>query len=141
MPGMTQESRWLPLPHLLSGVCIYPFQPDPPPSATSTVHSPLASQQAQAQGDARASHVRSNSSSKNRFSWSGFSGAGPSTGSGFSAGAAGKDAKENGAAQGERKRSRDDAQRNVHEVPLDVGDEFFAFESYDEPRTGLWYRG
>jgi hypothetical protein len=31
--------------------------------------------------------------------------------------------------------------RNGHEVSLDVGDEFFAFECWDEPHTGLWYRG
>lgn len=65
----------------------------------------------------------SKSRQRNRFSWSGLAAPGPSgAGGGF----------------GDK--------NNAYEVPLDVGDEFFAFEEYrsgglDNTRGEVWYRG
>lgn len=90
---------WEPLPHIYSGLVVYPFQP-----AVSSPTSPA---------------TIAPKDQKNRFSWSGINAARPDE-------------------------SIATARGNPHEVSLDVGDEFFAFEEYrsaEEGDNSVWYRG
>jgi hypothetical protein len=127
---------WEPLPHIYSGLVVHPFHPasSQPASPTTTIRS---GRDRGRDSHSRDGHIRDGHKDrerdrdrdrdshkdrdghkdfKNRFSWSGIGG------------------------------GRDDhapTRGNPHEVSLDVGDEFFAFEEYRaaDGEQSVWYRG
>lgn len=116
--GMRTTGSWQPLPYIYSGFAIYPYRPS---GRSSTSPRSVNSSKV---GEAPPSASRSPRSRKYSHKSS----------------------------TPKRKHQHDEPAtplvkpRNVHEVALNVGDEFFAFEEYrcsveEDGRGDVWYRG